>query len=79
MNMFAAGIRQGDRWMKLGGHELRRLAVAAIVDPRTLLRYFDGQPIRSTSATRIRAALRATRTSAHANGSERRRKSMRGI
>ena len=40
-------------------HEVRRIAVAAIVDPRTVRTYLEGRPTRSTTAVRIAEALRA--------------------
>lgn len=38
-------------------HDVRRVAVAASVDPRTVRRYLTGQTTASTTAQRIRAAL----------------------
>ena len=44
---------------KLTPHDERRVAVAAGCDPRTVRTYLAGQPTRSTTAARIRAALHA--------------------
>lgn len=41
----------------LKAHECRRIAVLAVVDPRTVARFFAGFPIRSTCEARIRQAL----------------------
>lgn len=43
--------------MRLGAHTRRQVAVEATSDPRTVERYCQGLPIRSTSEVRIRAAL----------------------
>jgi len=42
----------------LNAHDVRRVAVAAGCDPRTVLRYLRGKTIQSTSAARIAGALR---------------------
>ncbi len=41
----------------LGASDLRRVAVAAELDPRTVERALEGQPIRPASLTRLRRAL----------------------
>lgn len=41
----------------LRAHDQRRVSVAAPVDPRTLVRYLRGRPIRHLSALRIERAL----------------------
>jgi hypothetical protein len=43
--------------IRLDAHQRRALSVAAMVDPRTVVRYLAGLPIRSTCAARIREAL----------------------
>lgn len=43
----------------VSAHDIRRIAVAAMTDPRTIQRYLKGEPIRSTSKARIEAALAA--------------------
>jgi hypothetical protein len=42
-------------------HEARRIAVAAMVDPRTVIAFSAGRPVRELTALRIRAALRRLR------------------
>jgi hypothetical protein len=42
----------------LSAHERRRIAVAAVVDPRTVDRYLRGLPVASTCGARIQEALR---------------------
>ncbi len=46
---------------RLDAHEIRRVAVRGLVDPRTVERFLDGRPIRALSARRIRDAMRALR------------------
>lgn len=41
----------------LDAHGLRRVAAEAICDEKTVARYLDGLRVRSTSRTRIEAAL----------------------
>lgn len=41
----------------VSAHDVRRIAVAAMTDPRTIQRYLKGEPIRSTSKARIDAAV----------------------
>jgi hypothetical protein len=41
----------------LSAHEVRRVAVAACVDPRTVHQYFEGRA-KSTTTARIEEALR---------------------
>lgn len=43
----------------ISAHDVRRIAVAAMTDPRTIQRYLKGEPIRSTSKARIEASLAA--------------------
>jgi hypothetical protein len=43
---------------KLTPHDERRVAVAAGCDPRTVRAYLNGRPTRSTTAARIRDALK---------------------
>lgn len=43
---------------KLTPHDERRVAVAAGCDPRTVRAYLEGRPMRSTTAARIRDALK---------------------
>lgn len=38
-------------------HDVRRIAVAACRETRTVARYLEGKPVRSTSAASIAAAL----------------------
>jgi hypothetical protein len=42
---------------RLEAHEVRRLAVAAEVDPRTVIRYLAGKTIKPMSRVRIERAL----------------------
>lgn len=41
----------------LSAHDLRRVAVAAECDPRSVQAYLEGRPVRSTTEARIRRAL----------------------
>lgn len=41
---------------RLSAHDMRRLAVEAVIDPRTIARYMAGLAVASTSAARILAA-----------------------
>lgn len=43
---------------ELSPHDIRRVAVVAITDPRTVANYVSGRAVRSTSETRIVEALR---------------------
>ena len=43
----------------LSNHELRRIAVAALVDPRTVVAYLQGDAQLETTRLRIEAALRS--------------------
>jgi len=43
--------------MSLTAHEARRIAVVAVVDPRTIQQYFAGKA-KSTTSARIEQALR---------------------
>lgn len=45
-------------YRKPTAHEVRRIAVAAAVDPRTVRAFLEGRPIRSTTESRITDALR---------------------
>jgi len=47
-------------------HALRRVAVAAKVDPRTVLRLLRGKPVRYAHQVRIEAALRRLKLTASA-------------
>ena len=42
----------------LDPHQVRAVAVEAVVSPRTVLRYLANKPTRATTATRVRRALR---------------------
>ena len=42
--------------MKLTPHDVRRLAVLAVCDPKTVERYYAGRRVQSTSEQRIREA-----------------------
>ena len=42
---------------KLSSHDLRRLSVEAVCDPRTAKRYLDGLPVAIMTEARIKAAL----------------------
>jgi DNA-binding LacI/PurR family transcriptional regulator len=54
---------------KLRAHDIRRIAVEAIVDERTVRAFLkDAQRVRSTSAARITAAIRALGLSAAEKG-----------
>ena len=57
----------------VGAHEARRIAVEAIADPRTVVKYLSGAPVRSTVAVRIEAALRTMHLSAHGDSPTRRK------
>ena len=46
--------------LQANAHELRRLAVSACCDPRTVARYLGGERIQSTSRARIESALQVT-------------------
>lgn len=58
----------------LSQHELRRVAVVASVDPRTVVKYLHGSSMASTLIARIEAALSECgyasklRTNGHTNG-----------
>ncbi len=41
-------------------HDLRRVAVAAAIDPRSVLRVLLGEPVRALTLTRIAGALGVT-------------------
>ena len=43
---------------RLDPFAIRRVAVAAVCDPRTVRDFLSGKPVRSTSRTRIETALR---------------------
>lgn len=43
---------------QLNPHELRRIAVAASCDPKTVRRFLTGEPVRPTCRARIESALR---------------------
>ena len=43
--------------LRLDPHEIRKLAVSACVDPRTLKAFLVGRPIRSTVRARIVQAM----------------------
>jgi hypothetical protein len=45
-------------------HMARKVAVAAMCDPRTVLAFSAGRPVRELTALRIRAALRRLRVAA---------------
>jgi DNA-binding LacI/PurR family transcriptional regulator len=44
--------------MDLNPHEIRRIAVAAEVDPKTVVRWFQGLPVRALNRDRIVKALK---------------------
>jgi len=48
-----------DKPVTLKPHDARRVGVMAGTDPRTVLAYLAGRPMRSTTAARVREALRA--------------------
>jgi hypothetical protein len=48
----------------LNASQLRRLAVISATDPRTIQRFFRGEPIRPGNEERIRGALEALAISA---------------
>jgi hypothetical protein len=50
----------------LSPHDARKVAVWASTDPRTVLRFVNGQPMRSTTADRVKTALERLRTDAQA-------------
>ena len=52
----------------IGGHELRRLAVESMTDPRTCRAYLEGRPVRELSAERIQAAIRRLRIKVRRRG-----------
>lgn len=43
---------------KLSPHEIRRVAVLAACDPRSVVRVLQNAPVRSTTVARVHAALR---------------------
>jgi hypothetical protein len=45
------------RALSLSQHDLRRVAVAACSDPRSVVAYLRGAPVRSTTRARVEAAL----------------------
>lgn len=47
----------GGGMAKLSPHEIRTIAVAAIVDPRSVRKALDGAPLHALTLTRIRSAL----------------------
>lgn len=44
---------------RVSNHDLRRIAVEAICDPRTIVRYLRGESMSQLQATRIEQAFRA--------------------
>jgi hypothetical protein len=50
----------GDEARRLPAHELRRVSVAAGVDPRTVARVIAGAATRGLQRERVERALRAT-------------------
>lgn len=38
-------------------HDIRKVAVEAMVDPRTVERYLDGKPLKGLTRERIRRAM----------------------
>jgi len=55
----ANGKPSSPSYPALPQHELRRLAVAANCDPRSIVRYLREGPMVSTTVARIEVALRA--------------------
>lgn len=43
--------------LALSAHEVRAIAVAAFANPKTVERFLAGEPVRSTSAGRIKKAM----------------------
>lgn len=54
-----AGMPQTERTQRLTAHDERALAVAAMVDPRTVRRALAGARVQPMALDRIRAALDA--------------------
>lgn len=46
-----------------GAHAVRAIAVEAVMDPRTVLRFLRGERVRGTSRLRIERAIRTLRRS----------------
>lgn len=44
---------------RVSNHDLRRVAVAALCDPRTIVRYLRGETMLDTTMLRIESAFRA--------------------
>lgn len=44
--------------MTVTAHLARRIAVLALVDPRTVIAFMHGRPVRELTGMRIRAALK---------------------
>jgi hypothetical protein len=44
--------------MRLNPHELRRVAVAAVCDPRTVRAVITGRPVLTSTRVRVETALR---------------------
>lgn len=53
----SAGHHEG--MTKYNPHDLRRIAVAALCDPRSVAKVLDGQPVRPMTAQRVLAVLAA--------------------